>query len=84
MSALEEERTDARVGGAALRRQQLDLGWRKKVGQRPECGVVLLDIVGERRDPRLTALQCLTTHARPRWRGREVPPPRGRACVVRH
>jgi hypothetical protein len=53
MSALEEERTDARVGGAALRRQQLDLGWRKKVGQRPECGVVLLDIVGERRDPRL-------------------------------
>ncbi len=34
-------------------RQRVDLGRRKKIGPLAERGVVLLDIVGERRDPRL-------------------------------
>ena len=51
-SARQQERTNAPVGGAARLGEGDCFGRRKKLGPLPERGVVLLDIVGERVDPR--------------------------------
>ena len=51
MATLDEERANAGLGGAAALRQRLARRRRKKIRPLAKCGVVLLDIVGKRRDP---------------------------------
>ena len=49
--ALDQERVDAPIGGAARLRERVDLGRGKQLGRRAESGDMLLDVVGERLDP---------------------------------
>ena len=51
LAALEQERADASKGGAARLRERLDLAGGNSSGQCAEGGIVLFDVVAERRDP---------------------------------
>src|SRR5215470_15881500 len=53
MPALDEEQPNPRMGCTAARRERLRLPRWKKIGPLAECGVVLLNILAERRNPRL-------------------------------
>src|SRR5262249_50876755 len=54
VSACDEERAKAGMGGVAPLRQRLNLRPREEIGTLAQCGVVLFDIIGEGGDPRLS------------------------------
>ena len=70
-AALDQQRPNARIGGAAGARERFDLGCREELRPRAERRDVLLDISGERIYPGLGI-----DHSRA---GMGMPPPRGRA-----
>ncbi len=72
--ALDQQRMNAPVGGAARARERIDVGGRKQLGRLAEGRDMLLDIVRERLDPGRRRRPRRRRHAPPPRRGRAHPP----------
>ncbi len=52
LSALDQERANARIGSAAGAGERIGFARRKNIAHRSKCAGMLLDVIGERPDPR--------------------------------